>query len=115
MGVRLVVRSCWGSRSEEAAVYEFDQTRILLGRGRGADVRLPHRAVSLRHASIELDGTRYALVDHATTNGTTVQGARVVPDRKKPLRDGDRIEIGGFAIEFASNVPISNPASSERT
>jgi pSer/pThr/pTyr-binding forkhead associated (FHA) protein len=115
MGVRLHVRSCWASRSEADAVYELEQTRILIGRGRGADVRLPHRAVSVRHATLELTGARYAIVDHGTTNGTLVQGARVVPGRPKPLRDGDRIEIGGFSIRFTSGVPVGRPTSSERT
>jgi len=115
MGVRLRVRSCWASRSESDVVYELEQTRILIGRGRGADVRLPHRTVSVRHATIELDGIRYALVDHETTNGTAVGGARVVPGRKKPLRSGDRIEIGGFAIVFESGIAVSLPTSGERT
>lgn len=115
MGVRLHVRSLWSSKSEDEAVYEFDQDRIVLGRGRGADVCLPHRAVSLRHASIELSGNRYALVDHGSTNGTRVSQARLVPGRPKPLRDGDRIEIGGFALVFRSGVAVTAPTSSERT
>ena len=92
MGVRLLVRSCWAARaaggeggSVDDAVYEFDQSRVVIGRGRGADVRLPHRAVSVRHASIELDGTRYVVVDHGATNGTRVQGVRIVPDRPNDL------------------------------
>jgi pSer/pThr/pTyr-binding forkhead associated (FHA) protein len=115
MGVRLHVRSLWTSTSEDEVVYEFDQDRILLGRGRGADVCLPHRAVSLRHASIELSGARYTLVDHGSTNGTRVSNARLVPGRPKPLRDGDRIEIGGFALVFRSGVAVAAPTSSERT
>jgi len=115
MGVRLLVRSCWASGSEADAVYEFDQTRITIGRGRGADVRLPHRAVSLRHATIEHGSSGYGIVDHETTNGTTVQGRRIVPGRAKPLRDGDRIELGGFTLVFASNVPIARSTSQERT
>lgn len=115
MGVRLLVRSCWASGSEADAVYEFDQTRITIGRGRGADVRLPHRAVSQRHATIEHGRGGYSIVDHETTNGVTVQGARIVPGRAKPLRDGDRIELGGFTIVFAANVPIATATSQERT
>ncbi|MCB9595117.1 MAG: FHA domain-containing protein [Sandaracinaceae bacterium] len=115
MGVRLLVRSCWASGSEGDAVFEFDQTRITIGRGRGADVRLPHRAVSVRHATIEHSGRGYTLVDHETTNGTTVQGSRVVAGRSKPLRDGDRIELGGFSIVFLASVPVTTVTSQERT
>lgn len=115
MGVRLLVRSCWASGSEGDRVYEFDQARITIGRGRGADVRLPHRAVSVRHATIEQSGTGYALTDHDTTNGTLVQGARVVGGRQKPLRDGDRIELGGFSIVFVAGVAVTTVTSEERT
>jgi pSer/pThr/pTyr-binding forkhead associated (FHA) protein len=115
MGVRLHVRSLWASRSEDDVVYEFDQDRILVGRGRGADVCLPHRAVSVRHATIELAGQQYSLVDHGSTNGTRIADARVVPGRPKPLRDGDRIEIGGFAIVFHTGVAVTSPASPPRT
>ena len=115
MGVRLLVRSCWASRTDGDAVYEFDQSRILVGRGRGADVRLPHRAVSVRHATIEHGPRGYSIVDHGTTNGTLVGGARIVPGRPKPLRDGDRIEIGGFSLVLEVGVPILRSTSSERT
>jgi len=115
MGLRLLVRSCWASRSEGDAVYDFDQTRVTIGRGRGADVLLPHRAVSIRHAAIEHGQKGYTIVDHGTTNGTSVQGARIVSGREKPLRDGDRIELGGFTILFRSNVPAGRATSSERT
>jgi pSer/pThr/pTyr-binding forkhead associated (FHA) protein len=112
MGVRLLVRS---NGSDEEVVYEFDQDRILIGRGRGADVCLPHRTVSLRHATIELDGRRYGIVDHETTNGTRVLDARLVPRRPKPLRDHDSITIGVFSIVFRCDVPVTTPTSSERT
>lgn len=115
MGLRLLVRSCWASRSEGDAVYDFDQARITIGRGRGADVLLPHRAVSIRHATIEHGGKGHTIIDHDTTNGTCVQGARIVPGREKPLRDGDRIDLGGFTIIFRSNVPVGRATSSERT
>lgn len=115
MGVRLHVRALGTSRSEEEVVYAFDQDRILVGRGRGADVCLPRRAVSVRHATIELSGSRYTVVDHGSTNGTRVGETRLVPGRPKPLRDGDRVELGGFVLVFRSNVAVTEPTSAERT
>ena len=115
MGVRLVVRSAWAPAPAIEAVYEFDQSRITIGRGRGADVRLPHRAVSVRHATIEHASRGYTIVDHETTNGTAVGGARVVAGRPKPLRHGDTIELGGFVITFLANVPVTTATSAERT
>lgn len=114
MGVRLEVRSGW-SEDGDTVTYELEQSRIVIGRGRGADVRLPHRAVSVRHATIEQRGAGYVLVDDGSTNGVLVGGARIVPGRPKPLRDGDRFELGGFAFAFRSGVPVSVGPSAERT
>lgn len=100
MGLRLEVRSLWSTGGEPAR-YEFDQPRVVIGRRRGADVILPHAAVSQLHATLEVRGAGYALRDEGSTNGTRVNGQRIAPGRPKPLREGDRIEIGGFAIELA--------------
>lgn len=80
------------------ACFELEQSRIVIGRRSGVDVQLPHPAVSSTHATLTLDGPRATLVDEASTNGTKVNGARIAPQRSKPLRDGDVIEIGGFTL-----------------
>jgi pSer/pThr/pTyr-binding forkhead associated (FHA) protein len=118
MGVRLSVRPRERGEGEDAgedALYELDQDRILIGRGAGADVRLPHASVSTRHATIEQRAGRYVIVDHGTTNGTHVQGARIVPERPKPLRDGDRIDVGAFVLSWKEGMPVSSSATAERT
>ncbi len=116
MGVRLVVRSLWPQAREaeaepEGAVYEFDQARVMLGRGDGADVQLPHLAVSSAHASLRVAGAGYTLVDEGSTNGSRVNGLALVPGRAKTLRSGDRIELGGFAILVETGVPVASPTS----
>ena len=101
MGLRLEVRSLWTSSVSEPAHFEFDQPRVVIGRRRGADVLLPHAAVSQLHATLETRGTGYAIRDEGSTNGTRVNGQRIAPGRPKPLRPGDRIELGGFALEVS--------------
>jgi pSer/pThr/pTyr-binding forkhead associated (FHA) protein len=117
MGVRLSVspRERGPGGGTEESVYEFEQDRIRIGRGAGADVALPHRSVSARHATIELRGGRYVIIDHGSTNGTRVQGTRLVPERPKPLRDGDRIDVGAFVLTWKEGVPVVRSASAERT
>ena len=97
------------------APWEFDQARIVLGRGGSSDVLLPDVSVSTRHATIEADGVRYTIVDHGSLNGTRVNGARIVAERKKPLRDGDILELGLFRVVFTANVAVRNAPSRERT
>ncbi|MBN8615159.1 MAG: FHA domain-containing protein [Deltaproteobacteria bacterium] len=121
MGVRLILEPSSRAPREAAASvvddthWEYAQARILLGRASSADVVLPHASVSTRHASIEADGVRYAITDHASLNGTWVNGQRVVSERKKPLRDGDRIDVGLFTLRFVANVPVNDVPSRERT
>ena len=115
MGLRLVVRSSWTRRSDATeGRYEFDQARVVIGRRRGADVQLPHPAVSGTHATVRAEGAGYALVDEDSTNGTRVNGSRIAPGRAKPLRAGDVLEIGGFVLRVEIGV-IAGPTSAEKT
>jgi pSer/pThr/pTyr-binding forkhead associated (FHA) protein len=124
MGVRLTIAPTQSTSPTAAstaisvdrdAPWEFDQARIVLGRGGSSDVVLPDVSVSTRHATIEADGVRYTIVDHGSLNGTRVNGARIVAERKKPLRDGDIVELGLFRVVFTANVAVRNAPSRERT
>lgn len=112
MGVRLEVLA--DGSDAAAASYEFEQDRVVLGRGAGADVRLPHPTVSVRHASIRLDGARFVIVDHGSTNGTRLNDTPLVAERPKVLRDGDVVAIGAFRARFSAGV-VREPTSRERT
>ena len=115
MAVRLVVRAPFAADASAELAFEFDQTRVLIGRGASADVRLPHAAVSESHAAMRLDGTTYALVDENSTNGTRVNGVRLVPGRAKALRSGDVIDVAGFLLTFHASVATTLATSSEQT
>jgi|SRR5215471_11825512 len=69
--------------------------RIVIGRGRESDVFLPDYRLSRRHAEIEQRGDAYFLIDLGSTNGTFLNGQRVVGERR--LRDGDLIALGKAA------------------
>jgi pSer/pThr/pTyr-binding forkhead associated (FHA) protein len=114
MGMRLVVRSREALAGSEAS-YEFDQARVVIGRGPGADVRLPHPSVSQVHALIRQEGVGYVLVDDGSTNGTLVNGKAVVPGRPRRLRGGDRIGIGAFEATFEAGVAVADATSAEGT
>jgi len=115
MAVRLVVRAPFAADASAELAFEFDQTRVLIGRGASADVRLPHAAVSESHAAMRLDGSIYSLVDEGSTNGTSVNGVRLVPGRAKALRSGDVIDVAGFLLTFHAGIATTLPTSSEQT
>jgi len=115
MGVRLVVRSHWSSEPTPELIFEFDQERVVIGRSAGSDVCIPHPGVSSKHATVRARGAGHVIQDEGSTNGTTVNGARLFRGRPKPLKDGDRIELGGFGIEFHGGIAVAEATSTERT
>jgi pSer/pThr/pTyr-binding forkhead associated (FHA) protein len=98
MPITVVVRS---TTSTEPPSLTFDGSRIVLGRSAGSDVRLPDPSVSLRHASIRVQGADYVLVDEGSTNGTWVGGVRLSPHAPRLLRSGDILRLGRVDLEIA--------------
>lgn len=70
----------------------------LLGRERGAAVRLGHPSVALEHAKIVVKGDQAVLEDLAGTESTS-RGPDVVRDRVT-LQDGDVIRLGLVVLTY---------------
>ncbi len=116
MAIKLVVRHPQSARDERGElVFEFEQTRIAIGRSAGADVRLPGVTVSELHATLELHADKAKLRDEGSTNGTRVNGTALVPTLARTLAAGDEIEIGEFALTFLSGLALGTQTSPERT
>ena len=115
MGVRITVQSLWPDANASTFVYEFAQSRIVIGRSRSADVQLPHAAVSAMHASIRTQGVGYAIFDESSTNGTRVNEARLVPGRGKTLQSSDVVDLGGYRLSMEVGVPVGQPTSARLT
>jgi hypothetical protein len=79
------------------AMQTVSKPRIVLGRSREADVRVPDESISRRHAEIRQEDGEYWVVDLGSMNGTRVNGKRV--DRQR-LTDGDTIALGATEIVF---------------
>jgi pSer/pThr/pTyr-binding forkhead associated (FHA) protein len=86
-------------REGRNASYEIDLRRpvTVIGRGSDADLRLADQAVSRRHAEIRVSDGEAVLNDLQSTNGTTVNGARVTTTS---LADGDEVRPGETLLIF---------------
>jgi len=69
-----------------------------VGRGPGNHLRLADRTVSNQHAIIRVTPGQVLLFDDSSTNGTFVNGQRVLQPR--PLAPGDRITVGQTVLQF---------------
>src|ERR1700722_3044193 len=75
-------------------VFDLDASaafRTLIGTGPACSIRLTDPLVSRRHASLELVGGVLRLTDLESTNGTRLQGVRVI---EALLSAGESIQIG---------------------
>jgi len=74
--------------------------RVTIGRRADNDVCLPHPAVSGEHAAVVTILADSFLEDLGSTNGTLVNGIRVV---KHFLRDHDQVDIGRQRLVYMSD------------
>ncbi len=56
--------------------------------------------VSRRHAAIRRGEDTLTLVDLGSTNGTHLNGQRLIPNQPRVLRDGDEIRLGKLAFHI---------------
>lgn len=71
--------------------------RFTIGRTHGAqrpDLAFSGLGISRAHARIDRGAPGWEITDLASNNGTLVNGERLRPGVARPLRDGDRIELG---------------------
>src|SRR5262249_4876481 len=82
-------------------------SRILVGQSEVCDVRVGDRQVSRRHAAIELAGPNLHLVDLGSTNGTYVDGVRVIDAF---LREGSILRMGATAmrVDRVASAPVAS-------
>jgi hypothetical protein len=79
-----------------------------IGRRPDNDIVLSDRAVSGRHACIELTGGQATIQDLDSTNGTFVNGRRVTTHS---LRDGEIIAIGNYRLGFGGGETVVRDSS----
>jgi pSer/pThr/pTyr-binding forkhead associated (FHA) protein len=91
-------------------------TSLVLGRDPGESLVAAAFAsfenVSRRHATITVSDTGEAMIrDEYSTNGTFVNGDRVVAGREVRLADGDSVRLGA---DIAGNVSLPGPGPDRR-
>ncbi|KFG73087.1 DUF1707 and FHA domain-containing protein [Streptomyces mutabilis] len=74
---------------------------LRIGRDPANGLRLTHETVSRVHAELSRQGGTWVLRDLGSTNGTTVNGRRVIG--AAVVREGDQIGFGRMAFRLAVN------------
>ncbi|MFO0574995.1 MAG: FHA domain-containing protein [Polyangia bacterium] len=93
----------------ESRSFEFDQALVTIGRADVNDVVLPTAKVSKRHARLEATPTGLVLTDLKSTNGTYINGRKVLAPVH--VTEQDRVHIGEFVIsvQLSAGQPTGPP------
>lgn len=77
--------------------------QFLIGRGDDCDLRLHVSEVSRHHCMVRLQGGEVTIGDLGSSNGTYVNGTRVLS--QTALHTGDEIRVGpcNFVVDFGDN------------
>ena len=91
-----------------ASFPEFELTRpeIIIGRDSNVDVVISSPVVSHRHARLKQEGEEYVLEDLGSSNGTYLNGQRLVG--RRPLKSGDQVRLGA-SITLTYETTLSSP------
>jgi hypothetical protein len=94
------------ARPPSSTMWTLNKDRLTIGRDASSDVCVDDPSVSGHHANFVRRGSSWAIVDAGSTNGTYVNGVRIV---EVPLRPGDRIGIG--STELVLRMPGADPGA----
>ena len=84
---------------------------VRIGTSAANELRVLDRSVSRLHAVVRRSGSRLAIEDQGSTNGTFVQGVRV---RDADILPGMRIQIGSVGIDVTASDPGAPRALPDR-
>lgn len=84
-------------------VFIVDKEKFTIGKRAGSDAQITfNNAVSRHHCDIIYKNMKYFVVDMGSSNGTFVNGARLVPKTPKEIHSGDimRLANSDFKVEI---------------
>ncbi|MCH2108261.1 MAG: sigma 54-interacting transcriptional regulator [Polyangiaceae bacterium] len=79
--------------------YPLIEKKYSIGRSDDCDITLPVTAVSRLHASLERRGEQWCIQDHASTNGTLVDGRRI---HELALEENAEVRVGDAVFKFVA-------------
>lgn len=98
------LRFCYPDGSMTSTPIPVDRTPFCIGRDpKWSQLTLTDGCIARKHASITREKGVFYLVDHHSTNGTTLNGRPVAPGRPERLRSGDCIAFAGKPYRFTAS------------
>lgn len=77
--------------------FQISSEPFIIGRDRTCALQIEEPLISRRHASIYFKDGSFRLKDLGSTNGTFLNGAKIMDAR---LKDNDKIQMGNVVLQF---------------
>lgn len=88
-------------RKSTGECIEILQNNAVVGSGSGADCRITgNKAISRTHATISVQNGAFFITDNHSSNGTWVNGSRLIPDKAVEIRSGALIKLANEEFIF---------------
>jgi Mg-chelatase subunit ChlD len=91
---------------------ELTKRNVIIGRDPNSDVVIPKDTVSSLHATIDFKDGYFILEDQRSSNGTSLNGRPIEPNKPVRLKSGDRLKFDLY--EFTFFMPGQEPAGKTR-
>ena len=97
---RILVLESVSEDSANEEIARLEDCSVTLGRDPDNSIALDSVAVSRRHAAIVAVGTQWVYKDLGSTNGSWVNGVKVLAGQLKLIRGGDTIQLSDFSMSL---------------
>lgn len=109
--MQVVIKS--GPRAGQS--YPLGNKPLNLGADPSSEIAVADSAMAAQHARFEIIGGTLYVTDLASDKGTYLNGQRMSPAARYPLRPGDALQIGSTSFQIEDSpvpaaAPVSNPA-----
>lgn len=91
---------------------ETKKELVIIGRSPDSDLIVPHPSVSRKHCQIEVTESTLFITDLNSSNGTFINGLRLIPEEKHAIKTSDKLVIGKLEAEI-SNTDLDQFTSSK--
>lgn len=87
-----------GVTSDQDRIFPLNRQRLLVGRGKGCDIRLADLEVSRVHLGLAYSEGRFSVQHRSETNPTFLNGLSLMPGTVRSLKAGDRIRLSSLTV-----------------
>lgn len=82
---------------------EISKTSVIVGRSPKNDLVITHDSISRQHCQIELVKGVFYITDLGSSNGSFIDGQRLVPNVRSPFISSQQLTLGKIECEISEN------------